>query len=177
MENLTYIPYQDRGHTDLQVLMQELNRHTVTVFGELVPDNTADKYNGMVDDSFVIAPKLGQGRYDGVDGNYFKIRNFQYWTESRIESAKKAIASANEKTTDFTFEYISTSDFEVDIDDDRTWDASLSFKVSKKVSELTLEFSDSGDGVEYEIWIDPKTQVTYRVPIQIVRDFSNAEVI
>ena len=155
--------------------MHELGQHFITVFGELIPDDTANKHNGMVDDSFVIGPKLGQGRYNGVDGNYFKIRSFQYWTESLVKMAKNAITVANLKTTDYVFEYVTHSDYEVDIDDDRTWDAQLSFKVSKKLSEETLEFCESGDGVEYEIWIDPKTQVTYRVPIEIVRDFSNAE--
>jgi len=131
MENLTYIPKQESTHTDLQVLMHELGQHFITVFGCLIPD-TSDKYNGMTDDSYVIGPQLGQGSYNGVDGNYFKIRNFQYWTDSYVRMAKNAITVANLKTTDYVFEYVTHSNYEVDIDNDRTWDAHLSFKVSKK---------------------------------------------
>ena len=43
-----------------------------------------------------------------------------------------------------------------------------------KVAEK-LEFHDGGDGVEWELWIDKKTDKLYRVPIEIVRDFSDKE--
>jgi len=38
-----------------------------------------------------------------------------------------------------------------------------------------LEWYDMGDGIEFELWIDTKTEILYRVPIEIVRDFDNAE--
>lgn len=38
-----------------------------------------------------------------------------------------------------------------------------------------LEFHEGGDGVEYEVWRDEKTDKLYRVPIEIVRDFSDME--
>mgnify|MGYP003144855124 CR=1 FL=1 len=41
-----------------------------------------------------------------------------------------------------------------------------------------LEWYDSGDGIEYEIWIDTETEKLYNVPIEIVintklRDWEN----
>jgi hypothetical protein len=36
-----------------------------------------------------------------------------------------------------------------------------------------LEFTEYGDGVEYEIWKDTKTGILYNVPIEIVRDWDN----
>ena len=41
--------------------------------------------------------------------------------------------------------------------------------------EDKLEWFDGGDGVEYEVWIDVTTNEKYRIPIEIVRDFKNAE--
>jgi len=38
-----------------------------------------------------------------------------------------------------------------------------------------IVFYDSGDGVEYEVWQDEKTDKLYRVPIEIVRDFALME--
>lgn len=48
-----------------------------------------------------------------------------------------------------------------------------SYDITPEIIER-LEFFDGGDGVEYEVWIDIKTRLTYRVPIKIVRDFNNA---
>ena len=38
-----------------------------------------------------------------------------------------------------------------------------------------LEWYDGGDGVEHEFWRHPDTNQIYRVPIEIVRDFDQAE--
>jgi hypothetical protein len=40
-----------------------------------------------------------------------------------------------------------------------------------------LEFTEDGDGVEYEIWKDTKTGILYNVPIEIVRDWGNIKTI
>ena len=48
-------------------------------------------------------------------------------------------------------------------------------KITKEIIER-LEWYDIGDGIEFELWIDPKTEILYRVPIEIVRDFDNADV-
>jgi hypothetical protein len=38
-----------------------------------------------------------------------------------------------------------------------------------------LEWYDAGDGVEYEVWIDPITNKLYKVEIEIVRNFLDME--
>ena len=40
-----------------------------------------------------------------------------------------------------------------------------------------LEFTEDGDGVEYEIWKDTKTGILYNLPIEIVRDWDNIKTI
>lgn len=46
--------------------------------------------------------------------------------------------------------------------------------MNKEILER-LEWKHGGDGVEYEFWEDPKTGKIYNVPIEVVRDFDNAE--
>ena len=46
---------------------------------------------------------------------------------------------------------------------------------AEKITEEDLEWFDSGDGVEHEVWINLKTGKRYVVPIEIVRDFDNIE--
>jgi hypothetical protein len=48
-------------------------------------------------------------------------------------------------------------------------------KITSEIIER-LEWYDVGDGIEFEIWIDAKTEILYRVPIEIVRYFDNAYV-
>lgn len=38
-----------------------------------------------------------------------------------------------------------------------------------------LEWYAGGDGVEYELWIDSKTQIIYSVPIEIIRNHCEAK--
>ena len=40
-----------------------------------------------------------------------------------------------------------------------------------------LKWIEGGDGVEYEFWRDPVHNQIYKVPIEIVRDFSEAEAV
>ena len=47
-------------------------------------------------------------------------------------------------------------------------------KLKKEIRER-LEFYDGGDGVEYELWIDPLSKIIYEVPLEIQRHFSKAE--
>ena len=48
-------------------------------------------------------------------------------------------------------------------------------KITPEIIER-LEWYDMGDGIEFELWIDTKTEILYRVPIEIVRNFDNADV-
>tara|TARA_R100000654_G_scaffold529_2_gene1979 strand:- start:2403 stop:2555 length:153 start_codon:yes stop_codon:yes gene_type:complete len=47
-------------------------------------------------------------------------------------------------------------------------------KITKEIIERLNWYAD-GDGEEFELWMDKKTNIVYRVPIQIIRDFDNAE--
>ena len=47
-------------------------------------------------------------------------------------------------------------------------------KTSNKIDYNNAEFYDSGDGVEYEIWICKKTNKKFVVPIEIQRYFEDA---
>ena len=42
-------------------------------------------------------------------------------------------------------------------------------KEVKNINEQEMGFYDSGDGVEWEVWIDKKTNKKYVIPIQIQR--------
>ena len=45
-----------------------------------------------------------------------------------------------------------------------------------KTTEIeNLEWYESGDGTEYEIWIDTSTNQLYKVPIEILRNFTEKE--
>lgn len=46
--------------------------------------------------------------------------------------------------------------------------------LEKEIRER-LEWYDGGDGVEFELWIDPETEIIYEVPLYIKRDFKNSE--
>ena len=46
--------------------------------------------------------------------------------------------------------------------------------MTKEILER-LEWEHGGDMIEYEFWRDPVTNKLYNVPIEIVRDFDNAE--
>lgn len=46
--------------------------------------------------------------------------------------------------------------------------------MTNKVIER-LEWYDGGDGVEYEVYQDPVTKKLYKVEIEIVRNFEDAE--
>ena len=48
--------------------------------------------------------------------------------------------------------------------------------MNKEIKER-LQWHENGDGVEYEFWKDPFTNQIYRVPIEIVRDFDQAEAV
>ena len=48
-------------------------------------------------------------------------------------------------------------------------------KEVKNINEKEMEFYNGGDGVEWEVWINKKTNKKYVVPIQIQRFFEDAE--
>jgi|5_EtaG_2_1085323.scaffolds.fasta_scaffold00196_3 hypothetical protein len=51
----------------------------------------------------------------------------------------------------------------------------LEDKLERLLAQRTFKWFDFDEDVDYEIWIDETTNEKYRVPIEIVRDFKNAE--
>lgn len=47
------------------------------------------------------------------------------------------------------------------------------FESDNQTIAENLELWDTGDGVEYEIWRDSRTDIKYIIPIEIVRDFND----
>lgn len=39
-----------------------------------------------------------------------------------------------------------------------------------------LKFHDAGNGVNYELWIDPITEIIYEIPLEINRSFCDAKI-
>ena len=49
-------------------------------------------------------------------------------------------------------------------------------KITPEIIER-LEWYDGGDGIDYEIWIDTKTEILYRVPIELKRYWDEIQVL
>ena len=67
-----------------------------------------------------------------LEGNYIRINNLRYWEDSDYKSLLEAIELANTMTSEYNFEYGDITDYEVDIDNDRSWPASFTFYSHKK---------------------------------------------
>jgi len=110
-----------------------------------------EKAIGKIDDGF------GSGGYNGRDGYYLKVYSLKYWEDKEVNAVKKAIELTNKQTEKYNFEFHDTTDFETDIDDDRTWPASISFFVVPKESNESLnesydydEVAQSEFGMDYD---------------------------
>ena len=117
-----------QDHKDLEILGEELTKRKLRF-------RTRSKLiNGKYKDFPV--PQL-RGSYSGGEdehGNYISREghyiNFGYilrWNENEIRDLQQAIYAANERTETYIFEFDSTSDYEVEYDGDRSWDASFTF--------------------------------------------------
>jgi hypothetical protein len=62
-------------------------------------------------------------------------------------------------------------------------DKTNSKKSDKEIKQVNkelvdkLEFYHSGDGWSHEIWVDTTSDVYYKVPIEIVRDWNKIDII
>ena len=93
-----------------------------------------EKAIGKIDDGF------GSGGYNGKDGYYLRVYSLRYWEDKEVNVVKKAIDLTNKQTEKYNFEFHDTTDFETDIDDDRTWPASISFFAEEKsIDEIDVE--------------------------------------
>ena len=71
---------------------------------------------------------------NGREGYYVRIagRGRHYFEDEDILKLKKAFEEANKITDRFNYEYNNATDYETDIDDDRSWAASVSFFADEK---------------------------------------------
>ena len=65
-------------------------------------------------------PCVGNGHYNGTDGWYFKKLDNNNFDDGEIRVIKETLLNEG-------FKFESISDYEVDIDDDRSWKASFGF--------------------------------------------------
>ena len=77
-----------------------------------------------------LLPAIRSASCDGVEMNYLRVHNLHHWSDKQIELLKVAIAATNDGATTFTFKLEHTDDFEMDIDDDRSWPASFVFSTT-----------------------------------------------
>ena len=85
---------------------------------------------------------FGGGTYNGRDGFYIKIKNIRNWEDKEIKDVKRAFELANDQTDKYDFEYYNVSDYEMEFDGDRSYDASISFfAVDKMVNEDNMKIS------------------------------------
>ena len=63
------------------------------------------------------------------EGHYLRV-TFRAWTDAREKEYKRIFDNVNKLTKEYEFEIWGTDDWEYD--DDRTWDASITFGATKK---------------------------------------------
>ena len=109
-------PYEMEKENDIQKLIKTINNETGLEFDDSVRGSMSDGRRGY------YIRMAGRGNY--------------YFENDDVLNLKKAFEKVNKITDKFNYEYSSVSDYETDIDDDRSWAASVSFfAVEKPVNE------------------------------------------
>ena len=112
-------PYEMEKENDIQKLIKTINNETGLEFDDSVRGSMSDGRRGY------YIRMAGRGNY--------------YFEDDDVLNLKKAFEKVNKITDKFDYEYSSVSDYETDIDDDRSWAASVSFfAVEKSVNEIQL---------------------------------------
>lgn len=106
----------DIEHPDIELLVQDL------------PFKVRHFTDGRLILSEAVSPNS--------NGYYLRTADFKAWSNVMISKLKASIKEANEKTDEFMFEFWSTSDYEVEFNKDRVWEASFSFGVKLKDIEV-----------------------------------------
>jgi hypothetical protein len=111
----------ERKHSDIKVLAKSLTKHDIKF------EDNYDWINGELVYSGFPSLRGSSSHKDGItrEGNYIRVRHLKYWDNNSINVLKRAINDANTFTDEYTFEFGGIDDYEVDIDDDRSWDASF----------------------------------------------------
>jgi len=113
-------PYEMEKEDDIQKLVKTINDETGLEFDDSVRGSMSDGRRGY----YIRMAGRGNHYFEGDD----------------VLNLKKAFEEVNKITDKFDYEYGSVSDYETDIDDDRTWAASVSFfALPKKEKEKLNE--------------------------------------
>ncbi len=111
-------------HEDLKVLGKALIRNGIRF-------RYQSKWNGETYEK-LESPGINGLCSSGREGNYIKCPQIINFNDNDVIKIKKAIDEASKEAKEHTFEFCHTSDYEVDFDGDRSWDASFGFFSHKK---------------------------------------------
>jgi|TARA_R110000744_G_scaffold232814_2_gene350875 hypothetical protein len=100
-----------------QSLAKALDERGIKIEYQVNWDNSSE-----IEIIFTDQPYIGNGHYNGTEGWYFKKLDNNNFDDDEIRVIKKTLLSEG-------FKYESISDFEVDIDNDRSWKASFGFSL------------------------------------------------
>tara|TARA_B110000503_G_C7088409_1_gene388334 strand:+ start:1014 stop:1340 length:327 start_codon:yes stop_codon:yes gene_type:complete len=79
-----------------------------------------------------LGTSSGSTEYYRYDGHYLRIRSLRYWGPESIQEYENDFDKVNKLTKQYNFQIVDHSDYEVEFDNDRYYDASLSFIVQLK---------------------------------------------
>lgn len=129
MTNLKILNYTiEKKHGDVKILAEALTNNNI------VFEDDYDWIDGKLVDSGFPSLRGSSSHRNGVtkEGNYIRVRHLKYWDEESVNELQLAIDEANKNTKEYDFEFDGVDDYEVDIDDDRSWDASFTIYSHKK---------------------------------------------
>lgn len=82
-------------------------------------------------DNFVRSAMGSTNEYS-YDGHYFRVNYLRYWGPNSIEGLKNSFEKTNKQASEYRFELLDVTDWEMEYDEDRYWEASFTFLAHKK---------------------------------------------
>ena len=130
----------------LKEAYSKLNEESISPY-EMEKENDIKKLIKIINDETGLEfdDSVRGSMSDGRRGYYIRMagRGNHYFESDDVLNLKKAFEEVNKITDKFDYEYSSVSDYETDIDDDRTWAASVSFFAEPKKDKLNEIHSKS----------------------------------
>ena len=80
----------------------------------------------------MLRSAMGTNENIRYEGHYLRVTYLRYWGKDSIEGLKNSFNKTNASTQEYLFELLDVTDFEVEYDNDRYWDASFTFIAKKK---------------------------------------------
>ena len=75
---------------------------------------------------------MGSTQDFAYEGHYLRVSYLRYWNHDSIEGLKNSFNKTNKSTEEYEFELLDITDFEMEYDNDRYWEASCTFIAKKK---------------------------------------------